>query len=357
MLDKNIRFTALDALRGISAIIVVIFHYHHFYLRNHLDRTNVPSESLFPYASLFKSIFEHGHSVVQLFWVISGFVFYHVYKGKSVSTKSFVVNRFARLYPLHFATLLLVALLQFSSMHCLGHWQIYGNNDALHFLLQLVMSSNWVGFSHGLSFNGPIWSVSLEIFVYGMFFVCLRLISGFGLLTSSVITLISLVTFLYLPSNGYIKASTFLCAVYFFSGGLLYVVLTKTRKNPLYTAQLILIFLAALVISLLFARGEIAVYLFSISLAGLASMLDIFKPLKSKLFQFLGDISYSLYLVHVPIQMCILLAVDLLFGGGRAIAESYVLLPAFLVISVGVAFLTYYYFEKPLNNILRQKLK
>lgn len=69
-------------------------------------------------------------------------------------------------------------------MAWVGHWQIYGNNDLRHFGLQLVMSSNWTTLSRGLSFNGPIWSVSLELVAYGLFLIALPLLRHFGLIAA-----------------------------------------------------------------------------------------------------------------------------------------------------------------------------
>ncbi len=82
-----------------------------------------------------------------------------------------MVLRFSRLYPLHLATLLLVALGQVLVSHFFGSWFIYGNNDITHFIGQLFFASAW--FEN--SFNGPTWSVSVEIFLYILFFLVCRL--------------------------------------------------------------------------------------------------------------------------------------------------------------------------------------
>ena len=79
-------------------------------------------------------------------------------------SKKFFVNRFTRLYPLHFITLIIVAVLQFFSFKSLNQFMIFDYNDIYHFFLNIFFISSW-GFEKGMSFNQPIWSVSYEIIV------------------------------------------------------------------------------------------------------------------------------------------------------------------------------------------------
>ena len=163
----------INAARGIATLSVLIFHYHLFYLGRYLDRSDIPSISSFPYSSLLWPIFTYGHWAVELFWIISGFVFSHVYRAKIVSAWEFFSFRFARLYPLHFACLLYMAILQILSLNLVNHWQIYGNNNLRHFFLQVIMMPNTLKFSRGLSYDGPILSVSIEVVAYFIFFIFL----------------------------------------------------------------------------------------------------------------------------------------------------------------------------------------
>ncbi len=138
------RYFWVDALRGIAALCIVVFHYHHFYLEDAFGRDAIPPITEFPYASVVWPLYSSfAANAVEMFWLISGFVFAHVYLHRPTSAWQFSVARFARLYPLHFATLLYVAILQLVSLNLVGHWQIYANNDTKHFILQLFMSSNW----------------------------------------------------------------------------------------------------------------------------------------------------------------------------------------------------------------------
>lgn len=182
------RFQWVDALRGIAAMVIVVNHYHHFYLADAYDRAAIPEVEYFPYASILMPLYgPFAANAVELFWLISGFVFAHVYLAREASAWEFGVARFARLYPLHFATLIYVAAMQSVSQSMVGHWQVYGNNDVKHFFLQVFMSSNWSNWDRGLSFNGPIWSVSLEISIYALFFISIWIMKRAPVLVSLMI--------------------------------------------------------------------------------------------------------------------------------------------------------------------------
>src|SRR5438445_52411 len=81
------RFVQLDALRFFFAVVVVMGHTFGF------PRTLV-----------------HGAYAVDFFFVLSGFVLSHTLIRRPTSLLEFTEVRFARLYPLHFATLVWMLL-------------------------------------------------------------------------------------------------------------------------------------------------------------------------------------------------------------------------------------------------------
>src|SRR5262249_14810264 len=96
------RFCALDALRGICALLVVIFH------------IEVIGKI---YAGSFHAVpfFENAFLFVDFFFVLSGFIITHGYFTK-ISNKeelgSFLIRRFGRVYPLHFLFLMAFVCLE-----------------------------------------------------------------------------------------------------------------------------------------------------------------------------------------------------------------------------------------------------
>ncbi|MFW0155506.1 acyltransferase family protein, partial [Rothia sp. P6271] len=98
---KNGRFYALDGLRGLAILGVIIGHfgspYNEFF----------PSQPKSPYE------FSFGALGVQLFFMISGFVILlTAIRGKTA--KNFVISRFSRLYPSYWVALLMSTFLLFT---------------------------------------------------------------------------------------------------------------------------------------------------------------------------------------------------------------------------------------------------
>ena len=184
------------------------------------------------------------------------FAYIYLSLDKKVSGKEFFINRFARLYPLHFATLIIVTLLLFTNWVVNNSFQINPTvyNDFYHFVLQLFFISSW-GFESGHSFNTPIWSVSVEIGIYGLFFLFIEHLKKFKLWLTISLCLI----FLIINKTG-LNDSLFLeCARLFFSGVLVYYIIKKIKFNNL----LFLIPLALLIFSFV---GNFKTYLFCPSL-------------------------------------------------------------------------------------------
>ena len=165
----------LDVIRGVAAFVILFWHYQHFFW-NGTERVEFNKEEQ-PLYLIFYSFYNYGHVAVYLFFILSGFIFFHTYgvriADRVVSFRQYALNRFSRLYPLHLFTLILVVFLQIYYFKNFNDYYIYQFNDLKHFLLNLSFISFW-GFEDGLSFNGPIWSVSIEVLLYLIFYIFCR---------------------------------------------------------------------------------------------------------------------------------------------------------------------------------------
>jgi peptidoglycan/LPS O-acetylase OafA/YrhL len=135
------KLTVLDALRGLAACAVVLFH----------RSSKVP--------------FSHGYLAVDFFFMLSGFVLTFAYQGKLDSgwtTKDFLATRLARLYPLYLLGFVLGILVHLSdpTKHVGGPG--WGNA-----LMNLILLPAWtcpnVTASYSFPYNIPAWSLFLEI--------------------------------------------------------------------------------------------------------------------------------------------------------------------------------------------------
>ena len=173
---KSGRYTALDVLRGFAALSVVFSHWPHFYF-SPARKIGVWSDADLPLYFIFWPLYRYGQFAVELFFLLSGVIFFYLYAdavhARKMSVGRFTILRFSRLYPLHVVTLLVVVALQFLYYQHYGVYFVYLTNELKQFVTHLFLASNWSIYSR-YSFNGPIWSVSIEVLLYAIFFLMCR---------------------------------------------------------------------------------------------------------------------------------------------------------------------------------------
>ena len=299
---------------------------------------------------------------------MSGFIFFFLYQKKiadrTISLANFAVLRLSRLYPLHVATLLVVAFGQSCYARVTNSYYVYGFNDLYHFLLNLGLAPAW-GLEKGISFNGPVWSVSIEILLYALFYVVCRarMASNLMLVALAFVGTGGLVTKLYnIPLS--------LGLACFFTGGLAYrayaaVVLKRNGKLILLVA--LVVASIAWLMALLGASGQLefsgtgkwewllkrllTIYLlYPLTLISLA-LLDSHWQ-QGRVVASLGDISYSSYLIHFPLQ----LAIVTIFTKTKtdpSIFYSPLFLVGFFCVLIGLSLASHKYFEMPAQRWMR----
>jgi len=291
--------------------------------------------------------YNNGIYGVHVFYTISGFVFAYVYlsSNKKVGKKEFFINRFGRLYPLHFATLIIVTLLLFINLIINSSFQInpFSHNDVYHFVLQLFFISSW-GFEEGHSFNTPIWSVSIEIAIYGVFFFIIDYIKKFKLWLPLLLCLILLIV-----NKTGLHDSLFLeCGRLFFSGVLIYYIVKKLKFN-----NILLLFSIALIIFSFV--GNFKTYMFCPSLV--LFFVTIEEKIKNEkiksFFEITGNLTYALYLLHVPFIISIIIIQKKFYISGLLYAQTNFFL-IFFIILITFAYFCFKFYEKPMNMIIRR---
>jgi len=304
-------------------------------------------EKSLPFYSFLNFFYIYGSYGVQLFYCISGFVFSHVYlkKRKNINFLNFFGNRFARLYPLHLTTLVIVFFLQFINLRVLGSYQgLIQFNDFFHFMLQIFFISAW-GFEFGHSFNAPIWSVSIEFGIYFVFFLLIRNISKYKFYFLTFLIILLLLIKKSTHSNNLFLE----CAQLFFSGVFIYLLFS----NPISKLFLSIFALILLFVSFI---GNFKIFLFCPSLLLLFLTIEpyIKKFFFKNLFKILGSLTYSIYLLHFPFQLLIILIFNIFLIPGNIFISKYFFFTFFLVLLV-ISYFSYKLYEYPLNKLIRSK--
>lgn len=364
------RLFALDASRGIASLSVVLWHWQHFaYNGSSLSRDFERTSQ--PLYAILKIFYQKGIIGVEYFFLLSGFIFFWRYmssiRDKNTSFSNFWVLRISRLYPLHIVTLLLVALLQTVYTSHNGISFVYPNNDMYHFILNLGFASSW-GFEKGSSFNAPVWSVSIEIFLYFLFFMIVYARQGQAWFCLGVSVIFFIIEELY-TNNAILSGASL-----FFLGGFVFhstCVAANVRQKlkiaiyiftvlswvltiaNFYVFDLCNFILEFGVIGKILLIGFPNYILFSFTVFSLA-LIEIDKEGFSKSISWLGDITYSTYLLHFPLQLAFALAVS--YG---VLDSVFYLSPTYFVgffsILIPFSYITFIWFERPMQNIIRNK--
>jgi peptidoglycan/LPS O-acetylase OafA/YrhL len=355
------RLYLLDILRGFASLVVVVWHYQHFFFI--APDTFKPgfTRDMQPLYAMLSLFYEHGYRAVYLFFALSGFVFYFQYgeaiRAESVTLSKFFKYRFSRLYPLHFVTLLLVALGQAASRSIDGQELVYPCNDWQHFGLHLVFVTDWSPTGAPCSsFNFPVWSVSIEIFLYAVFFLVAlnlpRRWSGQVLLTAVLVLFgVGMAQIGGPPVMG----EPLYC---FFSGGLAYLFWSRFCQPRHDTRKVIAVSAFMLIASatLCWLNGAnsyiLGVVTYPSAIVLLASSQSLRHDLGYRL-RLIGDITYATYLLHFPIQLGLLLLVK-----AKLLAIDFtspVVFIAFIALVIGLSIPTYYRFERPMQQALRHR--
>jgi len=151
------RLVQVDALRGLAAMAVVLFHY------------TTQFTLLYPSGSVTGSgpsvFFPDGHYGVNLFFIVSGFVIFMTLE-RTRQPMDFVVSRFSRLFPAYWVAIFLTLFVT----HLLGlPGKLVGLETALANMLML----------HGLlrvpHVDGVYWTLEVELLFYLGMFILYRL--------------------------------------------------------------------------------------------------------------------------------------------------------------------------------------
>jgi peptidoglycan/LPS O-acetylase OafA/YrhL len=248
---------------------------------------------------------------VDLFFILSGAVMYHVHGGdfdsyQFASHVRFLKLRLARIYPLHVFCLLTFAFVVWTLP---GFTVPYrdGSFSLKSFLATLALINNW-GFSQPTMWNGPTWSLSAEWLGYLAFpaivIASRRLIpKGYEAAVATMLLALLVIAFWCAgaPNIGMVGKAGILRMACEFSAGCLLYKAARTRlsniKSYLRAGILITVFCAYDLPLHWGAIFGLALLVFALC-AGADSGSAIFS---NRLAVWLGEISFSLYLIHWPI--------------------------------------------------------
>jgi peptidoglycan/LPS O-acetylase OafA/YrhL len=354
---EPIRLHELDSLRALAAIGVVALHY-----KNHFDVAPLPA--------LMGPFYRNGEMLVDFFFVLSGFVLARAYWNdrRSATFARNVRERIARMYPLHLATLCAVAVMQWMLVNRLSAPPfVYLFNDAYDFVVSALLL-NRTGLERGLSFNGPSWSISTEFVVNILFLAAIALPRN---VLRAVLAALFAMLLAGILQGGLIEKLAVSATmqdmlrtiVGFCCGVALYRLHSHWAPRIAFhrgfadglaiaAAYIFLCHVTQSELSLLLHMAVAAICFPALIVGtihgGMVRWVLTLPPLV-----YLGTISYSIYLVHFPLQLAVHLAsvaflVQMPYGSALFMA-------GFFLAVIGLASITYYLIEVPGKKLLRRQ--
>ena len=341
-------FEVLDGMRGIAALAVVIFHFMEWV-----------------YTDPSQNFIGHGFLAVDFFFCLSGFVIGYAYDNRirQIGIPAFFKLRLIRLHPLViFGSVL--GLLAFLFDPFVAQAGLYSAGNLLLtfvcsiFLIPLpIMKERAFNL---FSFNAPAWSLFWEyvaniVYAVALYRISRRLLMALILVAAAALCLVS-----YRAGNllGGWAGSNFWdgCAriSYSFLAGLFIYRANWIIKNRLgfvgMAALLTLAFLMPFTAWNWLTEPMIVLVYFPLLIAAGAGATV--SPGLRKLCQFLGNISYSLYMTHY--------AAIWMFGNYYTVnkpgpSQVALLIGAGTVCLIGFAYVVMVFYDTPVRNYLADK--
>jgi peptidoglycan/LPS O-acetylase OafA/YrhL len=279
------------------------------------------------------SLLRHSYLFVDFFFVLSGFVITANYRAKLLSGFSFwrfMFLRFGRLYPLQFATLMALV-----GLELVRYWfdgalggeigNKFSGRNSVEAIVSNILLVQGLHVHDGLTWNMPSWSISVEFYTYAIFAVALLLfrrwiylfvIFVFVAAPNLLFTLVGHIDTQY--DFGIIR-----CVLGFFVGFVCYDVYVLVEQAEKFRARVSSagtpteVMCVALVILFVCFCGGGSASLAAPAVFGLTVLAFSFEDgilshiLKARPFLVLGKLSYSIYMMHMLVEVGIRYALQL----------------------------------------------
>lgn len=349
-------FESLEALRGIAALLVALFHVS---WATHMQG----------------GLARNGYLRVDVFFILSGFVMMYAYGGKlrgMADARRFMLLRIGRVYPLHCAILLAwgaVVLVKYAVQLATGDAPpaIGAQPDVRGFIAHLLLLHS-TGTMQGLVFNIPSWSISAEFWAYLVFAGVLLVTNTRTLVPLAMLIVVSSLVLLGSLRGSYdLDASwdfgVLRCLAGFFSGVLAYALYRRLRPGRISALSASLFALCLLSWMMFKHKGANDVLIIPAAALLIVLLASCPQAAVTRLLRWpplirLGTLSYSVYMVHYAISRAMAHGVGRLLPQARPdpndvglhalplwLGDALVLL--YLAIVLVVANFTWRYIEVP----------
>jgi peptidoglycan/LPS O-acetylase OafA/YrhL len=265
----------IDLLRFFAASWVALFHFN---------------KTVRFIDNWYRDFLKVGYLGVPVFFVISGYCIYLAAEN-SLTIKDFLIRRFFRIFPAYWASILVVLVVVIILIVATGHNSVTVLPKTIASVLATLLLLT-TPFSHVQIINWVYWTLPYEILFY--------IIISFTIILPTRLRvwwliLVSLLTFI-VPVQYEGPLFFFTQWPAFCLGALVYRFLHFPKTEIIQN-----LFLFALVVAGIFIIYNAHYYPYACLITATLIIINHFKPLQNNFGSRLGDYSYSIYLLHIPL--------------------------------------------------------
>ena len=359
-------YEILDGLRGVAAILVVIFHI--------LEAHNGGSR--------FAQIINHGYLAVDFFFLLSGFVVAYAYDDRwtKMSQWEFYKRRLIRLQPMVIMGMIIGAIFYyfqasdlFPMIAGMEVWKVIVTMVIGFTLLPIPPSLEIRGWGEMHPLNGPAWSLFFEYIANILYALVFRKFSNKVLGIFVFIFAAMLVNYTVFGPNGDVIGGWslnlqqmnvgFTRLLYPFFAGVLLSRLGKLihLKGAFWICSILIVVIFSIPRigdeNTLWMNGlyeSFAIILLFPLIVAIGAGGEIKNTLSIKICKALGDISYPIYIIHYPL---IYWYTAWVIDNKVAIKDGYMIGIGVLVSSIVIAILCLKFYDEPVRNWLQNKFQ
>jgi peptidoglycan/LPS O-acetylase OafA/YrhL len=360
--ETSLFFPNLNGVRFIAAFWVVVHHIEQFKEKFGYDN------QLF-YTRFIRLI---GPLSVFLFFVLSGFLITSLLlvekeRTNTINIKSFYMRRVLRIWPLYYLTVFLglFVLPHIPYLNISGETELIKVDFSEKIILYLLILPNIVtGVFKHIPYLSQNWSIGVEEQFYYFWPWVIRQTKATRLLIVMIIFFVLFyitrsLTVIYMPETGlwkylneFIKSLRITCMILGAIGAYFtYFKLTSTFIQFIFTKSFQVFIYVTLILMLSFGvylpgiNQEIYALIFTLILMNLAKNPASILSLENPVFNYLGKISYGMYMYHT---IAVVIGVKISHSFGNSNFVSY---PISYALTILISALSYEYFEKPFLKI------
>lgn len=324
------RDSPLDGLRGILATTVVSYHFYLNYFYQKTGRWGDVSHPL---------ILNLGAVPVSLFFMITGFLFFNKILKADINWPQLFASRFRRILPLYYflgVATTVIFLLEHRYHMSLAEWGKWIFSWAMFIDLHFPNFPNWNLIA------GASWTLIYEWGFYFALPVLYWIIHGS--IKQKIVLFLTFLVFVWICTRTSLDFYLLFVLALFASWYKEKSRYSIQKYNKLFSGLVVILIGYAL----FFTHGYTLLQklLLSVAFFLLANGANVFGLLKSKGLKILGELSYSIYLMH-GIMIYVLFNQVKIFDFNQGLFDYYWLFPLLLIIVISFATITYFMVERP----------